>query len=226
MGVGYGQLHVDGVFTANASPLLIRVDGETRDTLTTERPFTARDIILATGDHEVILVNGDTKDVLRDTTITIEAAKTASFPKFFYTGTAALFDESIEKPEKDSMLVRLITLDPALPDVMDITISLYDYGSINIPLTTKRINGVRKDRFSGFVQLPDPFSLVPPDVPWVLYALEGYEAGTNNKVMDIVSGTNSYIVFNSGEYFKPNAVISMGIGPSSAPVEIFHRIVE
>jgi hypothetical protein len=143
-----------------------------------------------------------------------------------------LFDDVTVKPERDSMLVRLITLDPALPDVLDITISLYDYNSFIIPMPGKTIRGVRKDRFSEFVAFPDPMAEAPPEVSFLLYVIEGYDATTKEKVLSIEGGTNSFISFSNYIYFTPNGVLSMGIGAFDPglnyhpPISIFEHVVE
>lgn len=230
-GVGYGKLQLNSSFSGDASALLIQVDGETKDTLTSTKPATTGDgIVLKTGKHRVLLVNQETKKVLSDTTVSIETARVFNLPKFFYSGTAALFDDLNAKPQKDSILIRLVTTDPALPEVMDITISLYDYDQINVPLVNKKIRGVRKDRFSEFVQLPDPYSLAP-NASFILYAIEATDPNDNNKkVMDIAEATNSYLEFEGPSYYTPNGVLSMGIGPFEGgvhlPVRIFNRIAE
>lgn len=228
-GIGFGQLKVSSVFSGDASPLLLQVDGEIKDTLTVSKPATLRNIFLPSGQYTVRLVNQQTKAVLLDTALTIEASKITRLPDFFYLGTAAVFDDFSAKPDTDSMLVRFITLDPALPDEMDLTFSFYDFDQMNIPLAEKRINGIRKDRFSSFIQLPDPAVLFP-DAPFIVYAIEGYKAGTNEKVMDIANGTYSYIALNGFQFFIANGVGSMGIGPLESgihsPVEIFFHLAD
>ncbi len=89
-------------------------------------------------------MNAQTEAVLSDTTISIQTSTVASFPKFLYNGSAALFDDMAARPETDSMLVRFIILSPELPDELDLTFTLYDFGSINIPLTEKKLYGVKK----------------------------------------------------------------------------------
>ncbi|KAA2243821.1 hypothetical protein F0L74_15210 [Chitinophaga agrisoli] len=230
-GVGFGSLEVSSVFSGEASPLLVQVDGETRDTLSVDKPYTTQKILIKEGEHQLVLFNMTTQKALTDTTITVEATKTISLPKFYYTGDAALFDDLTAKPSSpDNMLVRVVTLDPSLPDVMDLKISVYDYASVNIPLADKMIKGVRKDRFSGFIELPDPATLAPPDVAFILYAIEGYDPNDNNKkVMSIENGTNSYFLLSNNQYYIPNAVVSMGIGAYrdgvQEPFEIFERII-
>ncbi|WPU97062.1 hypothetical protein SNE25_16185 [Mucilaginibacter sabulilitoris] len=232
LGVSFGQLRISSVFSGNAAPLLVQVDGKVKDTLRVDKPNTNSAIILEAGKHKLVLINRTTKKALSTTTVTIAAAKTLSLPKFYYTGTAALFDDLTVKPTRDSMLVRIVTLDPALPDVMDLELSLYDYGSIYVPLATKKIKGVRKDRFSEFITLPNPAKLLPDvDASFILYAIEGYDSNNKNKkVMSIENGTNSYILLNNFQYFVPNAVVSMGIGPYNQgvqePFTIFERIAK
>jgi hypothetical protein len=52
------------------------------------------------------------------------------------------------------MLVRFVTFDPTLPDVMDVEIALYDFSATLLPLANKSIKSLRKDKFSAFIQLP------------------------------------------------------------------------
>lgn len=227
-GTGYGTLQLSGTILSDA-PLLVQIDGRTMDTLSAGRPYTLGEGLLASaGDRNVQLVNqGDNKPLI-DTTITIEAGKRIVLPKFFYNGSAVVFDDTTATPEKDSMLVRIITLDPSLPDVMDLTISLYDFGGLNIPVTSKTFKGVRKDRFSNFITLPDPLSIAPPETYFVLYAIEGYDPNNNNqKVLSIEDGTYSFVVLSDFTFFAPNTVLSLGIGANNGgghePVVIFQQ---
>lgn len=239
LGAAYGRLMLSSVFSGEASPLLVQVDGETKDTLNVEKPGTLQEIILKTGQHQMVLVNQQTKKTLTDTAITIETGKLTNLPKFYYTGTSALFDDLAAKPTADSMLVRFVTLDPKLPDVMDIEISLWDFGGTPTPLANKKIKGIRKDKFSNFVQFPNPAILLPPDTDpsFFYYTIEGYDPAHNNKkVMAIEDGSISYIYdFDSGgaiSTFIANDVISLGIDkqpdsdPTHVPTIIFSRIAQ
>lgn len=228
-GAGYGTLQLSGTITSEA-PLLVRIDGQTVDTLSAERPNTLGEgLRISAGSRKVQLVSNGNDKPLIDTTITIEAGKRIELSRFFYNGAAVLFDDMTAEAEKDSMLVRIIILDPSLPDVMDLTISLYDYGSLNIPMPAKTIKGVRKDRFSEFITFPDPIAIAPPETFFALYAIEGYDPNNNNeKVMSIENGTSSYIVLTDFQFFVPNAVLSMGIGPNTQgahePIGIFQHV--
>ncbi len=235
-GTGFGRLYVNAVFSGDAPPLLVLVDNATRDTLKVDRPGISGDgVILSAGAHHLQLTNADTKKVLSDTTIMIAVTDTITLPTFFYTGTAALYDNLDITPEKDSMLVRFVTLDPTLPDVIDIEISLWDFGGTPIPVPAKRIAGVRKDRFSEFIQFPNPAVLLPPDTDpaFFYYIIEGFDPKDNNKkVLSIEDGSLSYIYnYENFSTYTPNAVISLGIGPqpvgdpTHVPVDIFKRIV-
>lgn len=213
LGVGYGELNVTSEFSGSAEPLLILVDSEVKDTLRADKPRTLRNIILKTGDHKVSLVNEKTQKTIIDQVITIEASKLYNLPTFYYTGEAILYDEFESKPQQDSMLVRFMIMDKNLPDEMDLTFTLYDYNEINIPLPMKRLNGVRKDKFSNFIQFPNSEVLIPNNGGYVFYLVEGYKAGTNEKILDISKGTNVMIAIVGTGYdpFIPNAVISLGI---------------
>jgi hypothetical protein len=227
-GAGYGTLQLSGTITSDA-PLLIQIDGKTMDTLSAGRPNTLGDgILISAGDRKVQLINQEDNKPLIDTTLTIDAGKHIILPRFFYNGSAVVFDDTTATPKKDSMLVRIITLDPSLPDVMDLTISLYDFGGLNIPVSSKTFKGVRKDRFSDFITLPDPLSISPPETYFVIYAIEGYDPNNNNqKVLSIEDGTYSFVVLTDFTFFAPNTVLSLGIGPNNGgghePVVIFQQ---
>jgi hypothetical protein len=230
----YGKLSVTSSFSPDASPLLIQIDGETKDTLTAAKPF-IDNLPLKEGERHIVFINQTNKQVITDTTVVISSQKTFTLPTFLYTGTAALFDDVTAKPAVDSMLVRFVITDPALPNVMDLELTLTDFGGTKLPLTSKKMRGVRKDKFSNFIQLPDPSSLLPPgtDPAFYYYVIEGFDpANGNQKVMGIDEGTYSYVLdFETFTTFTTNAVISLGIGaaqtdPSHMPSNIFRRIAQ
>lgn len=231
----FGMISVSSIFAGEASPLLIEVDGVSKGRLTVEVPRTLSAIILETGPRNLKLINEETGDILTDTTLIVEAAKTLTLPLFFYTGSAALFDDLDATPQPDSMLVRFVTLDPTLPNAMDIEISLWDFASEPIRLTDKNVGGVTKTDFSEFIQLPHPSLLLPPgtDPTYVYYVIEGYDTTTGEKVMSMENWNISMIIdLNTNANYIANGVISMGIGaasdfdPTHLPEFIFQRIAK
>jgi hypothetical protein len=223
----YGKLNITTFFADNVPPLLVQVDGKTIDTLRPEHP--SKLINLYAGDRNIQMVNQQTQQSVLDTILHIEPGATTNMPQLYYIGNTAVFDDMTSKPEKDSMLVRFIILDPSLPDELDLHFTLYDFGSFIQPIEEKKLYGVRKDRFSQFIQLPDPVSMMP-DAPFLIFGVEAYKAGTNEKVMDLAQGTGTYVVASEWRFFVPNAIISVGIGRENLgahePFNIFTHIVE
>ncbi|MBS7566955.1 hypothetical protein KHS38_21295 [Mucilaginibacter sp. Bleaf8] len=231
---GFGKLNITSSFAADANPLLVQIDGETKDTLTFAKQGISG-LPVKGGKRRILLINQANKQIITDTTVTIEIQNTFTLPTFLYTGTAALFDDVTAKPAQDSMLVRFVITDPALPNNMNIELILTDFGGTRLPLSNKKISSIRKDKFSSFIQLPNPASLLPEgtDPTFFYYVIEGFDpANGNAKVMSIDEGSYSYVLdFETFSTYTPNAVISLGIGapqgdPSHYPSNIFRRIVK
>ena len=235
-GVGYGSVSFSPTSTFSASDsLIITIDDESRDTLTPAKPGTASAILLKAGEHHLALLNKNTKQAIVDTIVRILPGKEFIMANFLYTGTAALFNDNdlSRKPEKDSLLVRFVTLDPTLPDVMNIDILVYyTLGGTQTALV-KKMSGITKKQFSDYIQLPDPNSLVPAGAKNTRYVLEGYNAA-NEKVMSVSQNNMGYIQTNmngSTITWTNNLVLSMGIAPGLTttnkvrqPKTIFYRI--
>ncbi|RXK83334.1 hypothetical protein [Filimonas effusa] len=237
LGVGYGSVSFSPTSTFSApGSLLVKIDGETRDTLTPVKPGTANAILLKAGEHKISLVNENSKQAITDTVVHIQPGKEFIMANFLYTGTAALFNDNdlSHKPDKDSLLVRFVTLDATLPDVMNIDILVYyTLGGTQTALV-KKMPGVSKQQFSNYIQLPDPNSLVPAGAKNTRYVLEGYNATSNEKVMSVSQNNMGYIQTNmtgTSIIWTNNLVLSMGIGPGASatnkvrqPKTIFYRI--
>ncbi|TCC96569.1 hypothetical protein [Pedobacter hiemivivus] len=196
--------------------LLLRIDGQLKDTLKDDGNL----FQLEVGDNKISVTDFQGKMVL-DTTIKIERSKTASLEGVF-TGAVVLLDnmDLTIKPQTDSLLIRFITTDPLLPDQMDIEISLCDFGGTTAPLGNKKISGIRKDKFSAYIQLPNPNVIDPSfDSTFMFYVIEGYDAtpgGTRRKVMSIDELSVSFLDYRGAFDFVwvPNNIISFGIGPA------------
>lgn len=215
MAPSFGKLAVKFNTPAN-NRLLLRVDDQFRDTLKDD----GNGYILETGEKRVALSNLQGK-TLMDTTIHIERGETFAL-EGIYNGSIILLDNKDPdlKPQADSLLVRFITTDQLLPDVMDIEISLYDFAGTIVPLSNKKITGIRKDKFSAYIQLPNPNVIDPSFESTVMfYVIEGYDAtpgGNRKKVMSIDEFNVSYLAYQ-GPYdffWVPNNIISFGIGPA------------
>ncbi|MCD8739850.1 hypothetical protein LT679_04485 [Mucilaginibacter roseus] len=231
----FGSLKIISSFTGDADPLLIQVDGRTLDTLTSVKQ-SINGLRLKEGERHLVFINQRNSKVITDTIINIERQKNFELPTFLYTGTGTLFDDLVEKPQPDSMLVRIVSIDPALPEIMNIQISLYDFAGNQYQLPNKSINGVRKDKFSNFIQLPNPIQLLPPgtDPSSFYYFIEGFDpANGNKKVMSIEEGNGCYVIdLDSFAAYTPNLVLSLGIGAPTEfstlrdPSNIFRRVAQ
>jgi hypothetical protein len=228
----FGVLNIESTFSAGASEFLfVQIDNVTVDTLTASSTDVGDKPIQA-GKRRITLFNPEINKIIADTMVDIKPSKTFKLPTFLYTGTAALFDDPTAKPSADSMLVRFVTLDPKLPDIINIELSFYDFAGTRISLPNKKLNGIRKDKFSEFIQFPDPAPLVPGTVAY--YTIEAFDPADNNKkVMSIDDGSLSYIYdYDTNAPFLQNGVISMGIGlqpdgdPTHVPITIFRRIAQ
>lgn len=231
----FGKLLLNLTVADNTGPLLVRVDGVTVDTV--ENGIIG--INMETGKRRISIVDEQAK-VMLDTTLAIEVRKSSTLSGLLI-GDKILLDnlDPQLKPQTDSLLVRFVTTDPTLPDLMDIEISLYDFGGTYIPLKNKIIKGIRKDQFSDYIQLPHPNVIDPSfDSTFMFYVIEGYDAtsgGNNRKVMSIEEFNVSYLDY-SGDFtfmWVPNNIVSFGISavPSDGsttlrnPQLIFQRSV-
>lgn len=230
----FGQLSISITMTGNAPALLICVDGITTDTI---REGTVK-LFIKTGERKLSIT--DLRNtVILDTVMSIQVRNPVILTGL-YTGYAVLLDDSDSslKPEPDSLLIRFATTDQLLPDLLDIELSLYDFAGTHIPLSGKVVKGIRKDRFSSYIQLADP-AVIHPDFSSFYYVIEAYDATPGReykKVMSIEESTVSYLDY-SGDFsytWIPDNIISFGIGPAPAdgstgirnPQLIFQRIAQ
>lgn len=214
----FGQLSVRLTSPSGSDPVLLQVDGMVKDTLRGE----TRNLQLESGKRQISIVDLQKKKIL-DTAIIIEPRKPILLSCFFNGST--VFVDNLDpalKPQKDSLLVRFVTTDKTLPELMDIEISLYDFGGTVVPLKNKTLKGIRKDKFSAYIQLPHPNVIDPSYEPnFMYYIIEGFDAttgGNHKKVMSIEESNFSYLDY-SGDFtftWVPNNIISFGIGPVPA----------
>ncbi|EOR96288.1 hypothetical protein ADIARSV_0523 [Arcticibacter svalbardensis MN12-7] len=79
------------------------------------------------------------------------------------------------------------------------------------------MKGVRKDRLSNYIQLPDP-TTISPDYSSFYYVIEAYDATPGHEYKKVMSIENSSVSFidYSGDFsysWVPGNIISFGIGP-------------
>ncbi len=209
----FGKLAVK--FTsANASEVfLLEVDGVVQDTVSK-----IGELSLESGKRRITIFDVEQKQIL-DTTVEIDVRRKVSLSCFF-NGTTVFTDnlDPALKPQTDSLLVRFVSTDKALPELMDIQISLYDFGGTIIPLMNKTIKGIGKNKFSEYIQLPNPNVIDPNfDATFMFYVIEGFDAtpGANyQKVMSIDDFSFTWLTYKDDGTFSwvPNNIISLGIG--------------
>ena len=212
----FGQLSIHITSPVGASTLLIRIDGAVRDTLKEG----THNLFIETGERRLTITDLKNAAVL-DTTIIIQLRSPVALTGL-YTGYAVLLDNPDPglKPQPDSLLIRFVTTDRQLPDRIDIVLSLYDFAGTHIPLDNKVVKGIRKDKFSEYIQLADP-EAIHPDYRSFYYVIEAYDTRPGReykKVMSIEESTVSFLDY-SGDFsytWIPNNIISFGIGPAPA----------
>jgi hypothetical protein len=219
----FGSLNISGTLS---SPLIIKIDGKIIDTLNAASNGLVTPV--EEGNHKISLLNSAKKSVI-DTVLTFQKRKTRYLTNFFYTGYGVLFPDpdKTRKPTRGNMLVRFVITDKTLPNELNLKLFVLDFGTgISTPLNIK-INGVRKDKFSNYIELHNPGSSD------FYYLLEGYDL-SGKKIMSIDNNTYGFIVSDNNSYapFTENSIISLGIGPgnesdpSHIPQVIFQRIAK
>ncbi|EOR96287.1 hypothetical protein ADIARSV_0522 [Arcticibacter svalbardensis MN12-7] len=129
----FGQLSIQITLPGPTQSLLIEVDGVVQDTIKgqTLNLFleTGKRILSITDQHHVSLL---------DTAINIKVLNPVNLVGL-YTGYAVLFDDLNPelKPDRDSLLIRFVTTDQQLPDMIDINLSLSDFAGTYIALKKK-----------------------------------------------------------------------------------------
>lgn len=228
-GTGYGKLNVESTFDSQAKDLLVKVDGETKATLTATNSSSVGKIIVAEGPHTVSLVSTENQKVLKDTTLQFQTAKTSTLPRFWNKGSVLLFDDydptKMPKPANGNILVRLITTGASLPDDMRIEIVVsYRSGRNSLKVNSgKTILHVSKNIFTDYIELPDWRTLIPAGTTG-LYTVEAYDNATNTKIIGTGTTVGSQIYLNgSTTAFFPNAVFSLAIESATATTTIFSK---
>jgi len=228
-GTGYGKLTVESTFDSQAKDLLVKVDGETKATLTATNSNSVGQIIVAEGPHRVSLVSTENQTVLKDTTIQFETAKTSTLPRFWNKGNVLLFDDydptKMPKPANGNILLRFITTGLSLPDDIRIEIvASYRSGRNSLKVTSgKTILHVSKNVFTDYIELPDWRTLIPAGTAG-FYTVEAYDNATNAKIIGVGTTVGSLIYLNGNNtVFIPNAVFSLAIESATATSTIFSK---
>ncbi len=232
----FGKLTFNVTMPGGSDPLFVQLEERTIDTIKVSGAYSET---MEEGDRNIKIVDGEGK-ILLEKSFTISNKNPLSL-KSLFTGSAFLLDDNDTelKPAQDSMLVRFVTLDQTLPDIMniDLVILYYDenFSLITIPIN-KHITNIRKDQFSEFIQLPNPAAFTPPGAYYPQYGIEGCDAtpgGSNQKVMSIADNTYSYIFYKEMDFewnWINNNILSMGIDAPSGgiyqPAVIFQRVAE
>jgi hypothetical protein len=198
----YGNLSISGIFT---SSLAVYVDEKSVDTL--KDGLILR---LEEGTRHISFVDKTNKTLL-DTVLTLEKGKTVYLSDFFYAGYGLLLPDMdlTRKPSPGNMLVRFIITDKTLPDELNLSLSVYDFGTGAITPVTS-LNGVRKDQFSDYIELENPADLPGASDPY--YVIEGTDLN-GNKVLSIDDNNFSFIFYDRNiSPYIPNNILSIGIG--------------
>ncbi len=229
-GTGYGKLTVESTFDSQAKDLLVKVDGETKATLTATNSNSVGKIIVAEGPHKVSLVSTENQKVLKDTTIQFQTAKTSTLPRFWNKGNVLLFDDydptKMPKPANGNILVRFITTGVSLPDDIRIEIVVsYRSGRNSLKVNSgKTILHVSKNAFTDYIELPDWKTLIPTDAGASFYTVEAYDNANNTKIIGAGTTVGSQIYLNgSNTVFIPNAVFSLAIESAAVTSTIFSK---
>jgi len=226
----FGNLSISGTLSTY---LLVHIDNKITDTLKKDL-----NIKLEEGAHKISFFDDKSKLIL-DTVMDFEKGKTRFLSNFLYTGKGMLFPDNdlTRKPAPGKMLVRFVLLDEELPDEMNLDLILYYTTPVNYFSMNIKINGVRKDKFSNYIELAAPLPLAPVGARTAQYVLEGYDLN-GQKLMSIgatsAANTFGYIKYSAigaGTTYIPNNIISLGIGAKISatnkihnPIVIFERV--
>jgi hypothetical protein len=245
--VGYpdfGRLAVSGSAPIGSKPLLINVDGKLQDSMTVGATGSVnKNMIIQSGERKVAILDHDHK-LLIDTLLKFVVGKVNTLPVFLYTGSALLFDDLDSRPvTSGNVLFRFVNNSPTLPDLMNIEVVLIytQAGARKIVPINKKLNGITRDKFSGYLELEPLASLTPVGATGATYVIIGTNAITGEVVMNVdpvpASTNNTYATLRytlsaTSTTFVPNAVVSLAIGDPASPSTkiraskaIFARIV-
>lgn len=226
---GFGSLSMISTFSSDAKPILIKVDGETKDTISFDHPTTKDRILLVSGKHRVTLVSSETNKVLQDTTVVVETRKSNVFPSFWYRGVDLLFDDynpaTMQKPAQGNILIRFISTGIDLPEDIKIElIAFYRSGRSTVRVSTgKIIEHLTKEKFTEYLELPNPSTFVPAGIQ-AYYTIEGYDNRTGDRIMGLGIGStpgNQLMYSDIENNFQPNLVISTSIVSDVTNTPIF-----
>ncbi|TKC08069.1 hypothetical protein FA048_12980 [Pedobacter polaris] len=229
----FGKLSVSGSAPIGSKPLLIQIDGKLQDSMLVGITGTvSKNMIIQTGERKLTILDHDNK-LLIDTTLSFTVGKTNTLPIFLYTGTSLLFDDLNSKPATPgNVLFRFVNNSASLPDLMNIEVVLIytQAGARKIVSMDKKLNGITRNKFSGYLELVPPTSLTPTGATGATYIIIGTNAATGEVVMNVDPvpastnnsyGTLRYTLTASSTTYVANAVVSLGIGdPATSSTKI------
>ncbi len=209
-----------------AALFLLNIDGITLDTIKSSENF-QKDYKIKAGEHLISVLN-DKGTVAYKDTIFIDSESTVDLPAFAIQGEAFLvddYDPAVIKPAEGKSLIRLITLDPTLPDKINVKVNAFYYDANfeikTIPLNLQFNEPVSKQSYTQFLELEDPARILesigesPDNTYFFTYVLEGWDAATGNQVinLDIPNSDYTFLAFGSGALhdWLPNSVFTIGI---------------
>jgi hypothetical protein len=209
---GFGYLQLKGNHSEGTSPLILSVDDQTQDSVRGEVTLPIK-----SGERHIRVKKLDGA-VLIDTTLNIPFQQTVTLPSYFFNGSVFLVDdynpETMAKPAAGKSLIRFIISDNSLPDELNIEIFNTDLAT-GISTSVATVAGIRKDRFSGYIELEDPVLLAGSYD--AVYTIEATDQN-GNKLLSLADNSFGFISFefDISTYFTPNNVVSLGIGPQPA----------
>ena len=229
----FGRLAVSGSAPVGSKPLLIQIDGQLQDSMVVgSTGGVNKNMIIQSGKRKLSILSHENK-LLIDTVLNFTVGQVNTLPVFLYTGSSLLFDDPSSKPSTaGNVLFRFVNNSSTLPDLMNIEIVLIytQSGARKIVSIDKKLTGITRDKFSGYLELAPLTSLTPAGATGATYLIIGTNSATGEVVMNVdpvPASTNNtyttlrYTLATTSTTFVPNAVVSLGIGdPASASTKI------